>query len=211
MTRQFSMSRIAVPALICLVLGACAAGPRVSQIVDDREFRGVGFNNILVIGVASDYTARAQFERTVASAINGTGSSATAYHTVIGSNPPITRDDVMGAIQSKGFDAVLVTRVKGQERSFSESQGAPVTSRDRRAVDNNVFNFFRFDYVELNNPVTVNVTASVNMVTELYSAADEKKIWAIEVVNSAEHIGLLIDEQSAAIVRRLRRDGKIGS
>ncbi len=176
----------------------------------DEDFKGASFQNVLVIGVAANYTNRAQFERQVVSGISATGTSATAYYTVLGHNPMVTRNEVTNAIRSRGFDAVLLTRVKGQERQFTETQGAPVTTRDRRDVDGNVFNLFRFDYVELNNPVTLDLTASVQLVTELYSAADEKKVWAIETENSAEDVGLLIDRESAAIIRMLRKDGLIG-
>jgi hypothetical protein len=209
-TGQFSLAKFASIAILGLVLGACSSGPQVVQTLHDAEFKGVTFHSVLVIGVASDHTARSQFERQVVSGINATGASATAYHTVLGRNPSVNRNDITNAIRSRGFDAVLVTRVKGQERSFSESQSAPVTTQDRRNVDGNAFNLFRYDYVELNDPATINVTATVNLVTELYSAADEKKVWAIETVNSAEHVGLLIDEESAAIVRELSRDKLIG-
>lgn len=210
MTRQFLVARFVSFALLGLALSACSSGPQVIKTLHDDAFKGVTFHSILVIGVASNHTNRAQFERQVVSGINATGAAATAYHTVVGRNPSVNRNDITNAIRSRGFDAVLITRVKGQERSFSESQGAPITARERRDVDGNAFNLFRFDYVELNDPVTVNITATVNLVTELYSAADEKKVWAIETVNSAEHVGLLIDEESAAIVRELSRDKLIG-
>ena len=51
----------------------------------------------------------------------------------------------------------------------------------------------------------------MNLVTELYSVENEEKVWAIETVNSAEHVGLLIDKEAVALVRELKKDGKIGS
>ena len=210
MIGRFTLPKSLGVAIICFAISACASGPRVVKIMHDPDFKEATFHNILVIGVASNYDGRAQFERTVVSRINGTGSSATAYHTVLGHNPAITRSDIINAIRSRGFDAVLLTRVKGQEDTNTETQGAPVTLQNRRAVDNNVFNLFRFDYVELNNPMTINITSAVTLVTELYDVRDEKKAWAIETENSSEHVGLLIDAHSEAIVRALRRDKLIG-
>ena len=211
MTGQFSLPRIALTTVLALLLGACgtATGPQVIKTLHDRAYSEVTFQNILVIGVASDYTARAQFERTVASGLISAGISATPYHTVIGHNPPLTRSDVMNAVRSRGFDAVLVTRVKGQEMQVKEITGAPTTKVIRQDIGE-PFNLFKYDYEELNNPVKINITETVNLITELYSAADEKKVWAIETINSADHVGLLIDQESKALVRELRRDGKIG-
>lgn len=210
MTGQLSLPRFAVLAVLGLIVTACTAtGPQVIKVLHDQAYSDVAFENILVIGVASDYTARAQFERTVASGLIAAGTSATAYHTVVGHNPPLTRSDVMNAIRARGFDAVLITRVKGQEVQVKEITGAPVTKQTRRDLGE-PFNVFRYDYEELNNPVKIDISESVNLVTELYSAADEKKVWAIETVNTAQHVGLLIDQESKALVRELRRDGKIG-
>ena len=39
---------------------------------------------------------------------------------------------------------------------------------------------------------------------------DEKKVWAIETESAADSVGLLIDHESAAIVRALRKDDLIG-
>ena len=115
MTGQFSLARIIVIAVGIIGVTACgtATGPNVIKTLHHKGYNGVSFSNILVIGVASDYTSRAQFERTVVSELKRSGTSATAYHTVVGNNPPLTRDGIVDAVGTHGFDAVLLTRVKG--------------------------------------------------------------------------------------------------
>ena len=50
----------------------------------------------------------------------------------------------------------------------------------------------------------------VSMAHILYSAADEKRIWAIETTISAEeNVSLLIDDAVAQIVGQLRKDHMI--
>lgn len=212
MTGQFSLARIIVIAIGVIGLAACgtATGPKVIKTLHLKDYNGVSFSNILVIGVASDYSARAQFERTVVAELRRAGTSATAYHKVLGHNPPLTRSDITSAVRARGFDAVLLTRVKGQVTKYTESQGAPVAKQSRRPLNDQVFNVFRYDYEELNDPVEIRLTDKLNLVTELYAADSEEKVWAIETVNSAEHMGLLIDKEAVALVRELKKDGKIG-
>ena len=164
---------------------------------------------MLVIAVASDYDARAQFERQVASGIRASGAAATPYYTVIGRNPPVTRNDVANAVRARDFDAVLFTRVKGQASKVDVKDGISQAKTTRK--DGGVVNLFRYDYQVLNEPDTVEVRTTVTLVTELYAAADEKKVWAIESVSSdMKDVSELIDRQVSAIVGQLRRDGMIG-
>jgi len=59
----------------------------------------------------------------------------------------------------------------------------------------------------LNNPSTINIARTVVLSTELYSAADEKRIWAIETtVTGKENVPLLIDDVVARIAGQLRKD-----
>ena len=197
MTGQFPLRSAAIAALVGLAVSGCAATPSpVIKTLDDQAYRGVAFHNILIIGAASDYDARALFERRLASAIGDSGSSATPYFAVAGRNPMITRNVITNAIRSRGFDALLLTRVKGQEGTTSTPNG--------------IFNPFRLDYAALNDAMAVDVTGSVNLVTELWSAANQRRVWAIETVRTASSIERLIEIESAAIVRELRKDKKIG-
>ena len=63
------------------------------------------FGNVLVIAVAGDYNIRSHFERVIVSQIRQTGASASAWYSVIGGNKPVTKEDVIAAIDDGGFDA----------------------------------------------------------------------------------------------------------
>ncbi len=192
-----------------ILLAACAASTRVAKTYSDDAYANSSFSNFLVIGVAGNYNSRTQFERSVVSGLRTAGASASAYYSVVQGNEPISRDVVLGAVQSGSFDAVLVTRVIGQQTDVhvkSGSAGAKATT-----IGGSPVNFFRYNYEELNEPQSISLNTTVVLATELFSSADEKMIWAIESSSTDDAvIGVLIDNVAASIVSRLRRDGLIG-
>ena len=196
-------------ASMSILLAACAASTRVAKTYSDDAYTNSSFSNFLVIGVAGNYNSRAQFERTVVSGLRAEGASASAYYSVVQGNEPISRDAVLGAVQSGSFDAVLVTRVIVQQTDVdvkSGSAGAKATTIGGRPI-----NFFRYNYEELNEPQSINFNTTVVLETELFSSADEKMIWAIQLSSTdAAGVGVLIDNTATSIVSRLRRDGLIG-
>ena len=209
MTGQYGMHRALSVVAFTLLATACATPSRVAKILHDPAYYNRTFSNILVIGVADNYDARAQFERQMVSAIKAAGSSATAYYTVIGHNPPITRSDVSNAVRARKFDAVLITRLKGQETEVEVVPGSTEAKTTRRS--GTAFDLFRYDYEVLNEPDSVQLNTTVALITELYDAAAEKKIWAVETTAYNQNgVADIIDSEVDAIVGQLRKDKLIG-
>jgi hypothetical protein len=194
---------------LILLLAGCVAPVQVVRTFEDPGYADAAFSDVLVIGVAGNYDNRARFERSMAARLSSAGIAGTAYYTVIGRNQPITRSDVTNAVQARGFDSVVLTRVVSQEVSAAEKRGASTATATRK--DDGVVDLFRYDYEVLSNPSTINIAHTVVLSTELYSAADEKRIWAIETTISAkENVSLLIDDAVVQIVGQLRKDQMIG-
>ena len=192
-----------------LLIGACSTSTRVAKTFEDPDYDDASFGNFLIIGVAGDYDGRAQFERTLVSRLKNQGATASAYHSIVDGNKPLARDVVIDVIREHGFDAVLVTRLISQQADVSVSSGsseAKATTKGGRPID-----FFRYDYDVLNEPDTINVTTTVVLKTELFSAADEKMIWSIEYTSlGRDHVGQLIEDTADTIIDRLGRDRRIG-
>ena len=194
---------------LSILLTVCAASTRVAKTYSDDAYANSSFSNFLVIGVAGNYNSRAQFERTVVSGLRAEGASASPYYSIVQGNEPISRDAVLGAVQSGSFDAVLVTRVLGQQTDVDVQSGSAGTKAS--TIGGRPINFFRYNYEELNEPQSINFNTTVVLETELFSSADEKMIWAIQLSSTdAAGVGVLIDNTATSIVSRLRRDGLIG-
>ena len=192
-------SRPIISLLLALVLGACASAPEPASVIR-TVFNPPekGFSNILVIGVAGDYMSRGAFERQLSQAISGGDLVASPYYTVIGRNPQLTRDFLDDAIAARKFDAVIFTRQKGQEQA-SLAPGRPVGS---------AFDLFSYDYAELNRDVRIRDARAITFITEVYSTATRRKIWAIETLSTEfDSVESLLDVQVFTIAEQLDADG----
>lgn len=200
---------LAIGAGFLSLLGACSSALSTVKTFEDPEYANTSFNKILVIGVAGSYNNRARWERAMVSNISAQGSSASAYYSVIGRDQEITRDNVFNAVRANGFDAVLLTRVQSNDSDVTVKRGASTAKVSR--MDDRPIDFFRYDYEVLNNPETINVARTVVLLTELFAANGEKRIWAIEsTVSDKENVTYLIEDVVDMVVGQLRKDRLIG-
>jgi hypothetical protein len=197
-------------AAVSLLAGACSAPTKVEKTFEDPDIADSSFSNFLVIGVAGNYNSRTQFERTMVSKLTSKGASATAHHLVVKGNQPITRDGVTEVLETNEFDAVLLTRVISRELAI-DSKSSPASTKVTRK-EGGLANFFRYDYEILSEPVTIDLTTTVVLATELYATADEKMIWAIEFTSTGTmvNVGQLIDSVADTIMDGLGKDRLIG-
>ena len=195
--------------LLLIAVSAVATGcASTSTTSPSPDLAKAAYSNFLVIGVAGDYDNRAYFERSVVSGIKAKGSSARAFHVVVPGNKPVTREAVKEAIESGGFDAVLVSRVLDTDTDLDVKDAVTGTKVTRK--DGGMLDLFRYDYEDLDEPISLELTTKVNIATELYSTAGEQKVWSIESVSSAtENVGQLIEDAAENVVKRLSRDDLI--
>jgi hypothetical protein len=198
-----SLTRIArysiVSALMLLVACAStpASSPKIIKTLNELPPAHVGFTNLLVISVAGNFESRTLFERKIVSAVVNDGGRATAFFTVVGRRPQLARSVLETAIRARKFDAVVLTRIKGQERK-ELAQNRPVGA---------AFDLFAFDYAELNDPTDIQLSSVITFVTELYSVADYRKIWSMESLSvDKTSVGDLLNEQATVIASQINKD-----
>ena len=196
MRRQIRINLAAIATFV-LLLASCSSPSTIIRTFSDPSVGQVRFDNVLIISVAGDFASRAQFERGIAAVFSGDDSAATAYYTVVGRNPQVSRNAIYNAVRARSFDAVLFVRLKGQD-----IPGA-VANRPTGSA----FNLFLYDYVEFNAASGFKRESTATFVSELDVADSEKKIWAIESLmfehDSAEQLN---ESQVKAIAEQLRKD-----
>ena len=191
--------------LISLFLSGCAAAPDMDGTeATDKS----AFSNFLVLAIADNYNNRAQFERTVVSNLKNKGASATTYYSAAGGNTPIDRDSVKAMMDSGNFDALLVTRVLAASAEAEIKSGSAAAKATRR--DGRPFDFFRYDYEELDEPGSLEVSNEAILSVELYGAANSAKVWTTVLESKGkDNVGEMIDDAADTIVSRLSRDRRI--
>ena len=207
---RFTAPKSALIMTVVMLLTACSStSTQVKNILNDPDYRKTRFNNVLVIAVADNYNSRAQFERSVVSGIRQAGAQATAYYTVVGHNPPVSSSDIMNAVRARNFDAVLFTRVKGATEDIKVKDATP--NAQATVIGGNLFDLFRYDYAEYNEPANMSLSTAVELISQLYATEDKKNVWAIQITASdSESKEQIVESAAAAIVKHLNRDKFIG-
>ena len=197
------LSRLNLLSLFAVMAMASACGTtsggNIIETVHDIE-GAAPFHNILVICVAGDLPTRAQFEQAVAAAISGDEALATPYYTVVGRNPQLSRNILSNVVRARDFDAVILTRMQGQDRADL------VANRPTGAL----FDWYGYDYEELNIPTSIKAGSTISFVVEIYDTRTEKKVWAIEsLIFDSETVASAVSEQAVAISAEILKDGLV--
>ncbi len=192
------------PAL-ALVASACFLGGCAGTTTTDDSF-----GNVLVIGIAGDYNNRAHFERQIVSQIRQQGASATTYHSIVGGNNPVEREDVLAAVAQNGFDAVLAVRRLDVNVDVKVKKSR--TEIDATPIGDRFLNLFRSNYTDYTKAGSVSLSSSALLAVELYDAETQEIVFSFDHETKSEtNLGLLIDRTAETIVKRLSREGLLGS
>jgi len=186
---------------VMAMAGACGttSGGNIIKTVHDIE-GAAPFGNLLVISVAGDLRTRAQFEQAVAAAISSDEALATPYYTVVGRQPQLTRNILSNVVRARDFDAIILTRMQGQERA-----GLAVNR-----PTGGLFDWYGYDYEELNIPTSIKTGSTVSFIVEVYDARAEKKVWAIEsLIFDSKTVASVVSEQAVAISAEILKDGLV--
>jgi hypothetical protein len=187
---------------VMAMVGACATSTPVSSIIKTvHDIEGVApFGNILVVGVAGDIPTRTEFEQGIANAIATDATAATPFYTVVGRTPQLTRTVLNNVVVAREFDAIMLTRLQGQDRADL----APNRPTGR------LFDLYLYDYDELNIPESFDVGSTVSFVVEVYDTHTEKKVWAIDsLIFESTNVESAVAEQIAAISAEMLKDGLV--
>ena len=189
-----------------LALVGCAASDRVVKTYESPDFDGGPFNRILIVAAHEETGTRRLFENTLRTVMNENGQIAVTSLSVMDAEAPIEREPVVAAVREAGADAVLVTRLMDVDSTTSVQGGRTAAEAERRN-DLPLADFFRYDYVEYQDPMTSTTVNTVVLSSDLYNVADESKVWSVETTSfdKASVYGV-IDSATRGLADQLRRD-----
>jgi hypothetical protein len=200
----------ALAATAALALGACAStGDRIVKIYEDRAALAGPYTRILVVGAHAETATRRTFEDSVVRALAAVGTEARSSLAVMDAAQDIDRESVIAAVRETAADAVLVTRVVDIKTQSEIDQGQTQAEVARKS-DVPLADFFRYEYVESADAMTVTTVRTVILETDVYDAASEKKVWGVESTSFDKQTAYgVIDGVARAITAELARDGLI--
>jgi len=197
------LNRVNLHSLLAVIAiaSACATTPASNVIKTVHDIEGAApFSNILVVSVAGDIATRTEFEQAIASAISTEETTVTPFFTVVGRTPQLTRNILTNVVRAREFDAIILTRLQGQDRADL------VPNRPTGRL----FNLYLYDYAELNFPADIEVGSTVSFVVEVYETRTAKKVWAIEsLIFDSKTVESVVSEQLTAISAEILKDGLV--
>ena len=201
--RKLTLLSAAAAALFAL--SACGPTSRTISTLEGPAYVGPEFEKVLVLAIADSYNSRALFERTLVSEISASGTSATAHYTLTKMDDPIDRPTIEKLVQKGEFDSILITRVLDSNFVSKEKTGSAATKITRKDSA-----LFRYNYEELNEPVTLELGVNAVISSELFAVASGAKVWAIQSdISDETSIDVAVIDAAKIVAQRLRRDGLV--
>lgn len=163
-----------------LIVAGC--GGSTAQLVKTFEIAeptGAPFSRVLVVGAHKDRSARRQFEETMVDALRAHQVDAVSSIASMPSGAELSVQTVGNAARETRADGVLVTRLMDVKWSTDFEEGRS-TTEVRRKEDGNLLDFFRYDYVEYEDPMHATAVRTVVVASDFYRVSDRTKIWSVE-------------------------------
>lgn len=191
--------------IIAVLAGACAPQTEVVKLYDNKTRAPQTYRRLLVVDLSSEHNQQQLFENEVVARLRHEKVEATASHTLLDASNGLPRDDIRRVSSEIGADAILITHVASVDTRIDQVQGREDIQSTCRRGD--PVDYFLYDHKVLREPDTVKVAHTVIVITNLYDAEDDDRIWTIQsTCFKKTSIAEVFLDEATAIVRQLRID-----
>jgi hypothetical protein len=201
--------------LLSVVLLSSCSSIRVVDSWKNDEVLSFKPQKILVLGVTDNLTARKIFESKLAEEFERRNISASESTEVFDgsfTNSEKTNDEIdrmEGQLKDKGFDAVIISVVKGVDENRNYSNGYYTVNYNWRRFGRYYYRYQNIYY----NPGYYNEFKTYHVETSIYNVKEDDKkslVWvgALDIVDP-QNISDTVNEYVAKIVQQLEKEGVI--
>ncbi|MGB5810020.1 MAG: hypothetical protein WBG86_05780 [Polyangiales bacterium] len=177
--------RISALLLALVAVVACShATTSIPQSYRNPGYEQIVFSNLLVIGVAQSQEGRQAFEDAFAAAIATEGGRAQASWTLLPDATQLSKEQILGVIESGGFDGVVITRLLAVEKDQEYEEGSTYLNPQTRYYSGgygygygNYYGFYGTTYAQVHESGHFETSTTLRLETNLYSAATEGLVW----------------------------------
>jgi len=196
---------VGLVAIAAAIAGGCAPQIEVVKLYDDPTRVSKTYKRLLVVDISSDRSQRQLFEDEIASELRREQLEAIPSYTLLDASDGLLQDDVSRVSSEIEADGILVTHIASVDTSIDRVEGREEIQSTCRGGD--PVDYFLYDHKILREPDSVKVAHTVTVITNLYDARSQKRVWTIQSTcfEKASMAGVLQDN-SSAIVRQLRKD-----
>lgn len=192
-------------AVALLLATGCARQVEVVKLYHDSASVGKSYQRFLVLDISSDPRRQQMFEDEIVSELQRERVEAFESHPALDASDGVLQREIDTLSEEFGADAILVTHIAAIDTRVDVEEGREDIISTCRHGD--PFDYFLYDHEVLKEPDTVAFAHTVIVVSNLYDAATQQRVWSIQSTcfDKASMSEVLLDE-SEAIVRQLKID-----
>ena len=169
-------------AIMSLGLAACSGGTEFSGTWTNPEYaKQEEVDDVLVVAIAQNDTARRMFETELANALSKQGVTAWPSYEIHATMEQLPKEKAEALIAENGIEAIIVTRLLDVDRkdvyvppttyvSSYPSYGYPYYG--------SWYGYYSHGYTVTHDPGYTYEKVTVSLETNLYNASDEAIIWS---------------------------------
>ncbi len=185
---------------VAALFAACTSAKPIAEWRDQAYTSGP-FDNILIVGIADQVTARRAFENNFVDRLAEDQIKATAAFAVMPDNARPSEENIKAVIKDIRFDAVLITHLVGvdEKKVYQPATYRPAT------YHNSFYGYYNHVGGYVYEPGYYRRHTNVRLETNLYDARSESLVWSMqsETIDPSS-VQKLIDAKIRIVVKRLK-------
>jgi hypothetical protein len=203
------IQRLGLIAIAATLTGSCAPQTEVVKLYDDPAHGSKAYERLLVVAVSSDPDQQQAFEHEIVQGLQREDVGAIPGHTHFDTSNGLLQEEINRASATVDADGILITHVVSVDTDIEKVEGRANIESTCRGGD--PVDFFLYDHKVIQEPDSVKVAHTVIVVTNLYDAASQDRVWTIQsTCFEKESMSAVLFDEAKAIVRQLRIDQLIG-
>lgn len=197
---------VALTCATILLFGTCAAKTKLGDSWKDPDYKGGKIKKVLVVGIAAKEERRETFENQFMTTFRNAGIAAEASHEFIPNEEKLTKEIVEAAVEGKGFDTVIVTRMIGQDMHEDRSPGG-YNAYPVNGYYNSLYGYYGQAWSVVKAPDFVDYKEIYSLETNIYEIENAELIWTVQSqAVRKESIYETIKKFTSLIMKRLKKD-----
>lgn len=201
------LAGIAALLVIAATVVACAgktAQTYVDRVARAKELPNAPYKRVLIVGTAVRAAAAREFEEALAKELTNKHTYAFGYHRAA-SRADVKEDVVRSLAELQNADAILVvtSRLVNAERQVTKER----TDVEAKVRGGGLVDFFRYDYKEYTTPPTAGYRVNIQVHSDVFDVATEKRIYTVESrTEFAQTTAEIVLGEARELARRMRKD-----
>lgn len=200
---QLRISLVLVAA--ALALGCHKESPAKTTLPStwrNPELPPAAFQKLFVIGIGRNDENRRLYESSMARELSKKGVSAVPSWSLFPDPGKLDRAEVLIAVQDRGFDGVIIARLRHVKEDAEYVPAAPMYSSDL------YMSGYDEKYAVNSSPAHYEKRTTYQVETALYSVRDETLAWvALSDTVNPQSVSDIIDSLASRIVAQLEAEG----